>query len=106
PPPAHPANDVRIVQIWGGGDPAEFDKVSQALKDAGIQFIAPDSKSSFSFIPAEPTMEVWVEEPDQEQARKIVLDLEGQVDPSELTPEELESLALAESDQEDIEETT
>ncbi len=97
-------DDVRIVQVWRGRDPGEFDEAKQALQDAGIPFTVPDSKGSFSFIASEPTMEVWVAQEDQEQARKI-LDLEGQVDPSELTPEELESLALSESDQEDIEET-
>ncbi len=101
-----PADDVRIVQIWRGRDPAEFDEVKQALEDAGIPFTAPDSKGSFNFIASEPSMEVWVAEEDQQKAGKIVLELEGQVDPSELTPEELESLALAEADQEDIEETT
>ncbi len=97
---------VRIVPVWRGRDPGEFDAAKQALHDAGILFTVPDSKGSFSFIASEQNLEVWVAEPDQEKARKIFSDLEGQVDPSELTPEELESLALSESDQEDIEETT
>ncbi len=103
---AHPANDVRIVQVWSGRDPAELNKVSQALKDAGIQFIVPDTKGSFSFFGSDRTLEVWVAEQDEEQAGKIISAMEGQVDPSELTPEELESLALTDSDQEDTEEST
>jgi hypothetical protein len=43
-------------------------------------------------------MEIWISEADLERARKILLDVEGRVDPGELTPEELEALALPESD--------
>ena len=51
-------------------------------------------------------MEIWISEADQEKAGKIILDLEGRVDPDELTPEEIESLALPESDDADSDEQT
>jgi hypothetical protein len=98
-PKATLAGDVRIVPIWRGKDSAECDKVKEALESADIPFTAPDSKSFFSFLPTEPILEIWISEEDQEKARKMVLDLEGRTDPGELTTEELESLALPESDE-------
>jgi len=105
-PGANPAEDVRIVSIWRGNDPAECESVQEALEHAEIPFTVPDSKSPFSFLPTEPTLEVWISDADRERARKILLDLEGRVDPDELTPEEIESLALPESDQPDREQTS
>jgi hypothetical protein len=100
-PEANSADDVRIVAIWRGNDPAVFDRVKEALETADISFTAPDSKSYFSFLPTEPRLEIWISEADREKAGKILLDLEGRVDPDELTPEQVESLALPESDQPD-----
>jgi hypothetical protein len=94
----HSLEDVPIVAIWRGKDPAEFERVEEALDSAGIPFTAPGAKSSFSFFPTEPSMEVWVAEADGEKARKIVDDLDDRAHPDELTPEEAESLALPESD--------
>jgi Putative prokaryotic signal transducing protein len=105
-PGANPADDVRIVSIWRGNDPAECERVQEALEHAEIPFTVPDSKSPFSFLPTEPTLEVWISDADRERARKILLDLEGRVDPDELTPEEIESLALPESNQPDREQTS
>jgi hypothetical protein len=105
-PKANPAGDVRIVAIWRGNDPAECDRVKEALEKADIPFTAPDSKSTFSFFPTEPSLEIWISDADREKAGKILLDLEGLVDPDELTPEEIESLALPESDQLDSENQT
>jgi hypothetical protein len=105
-PGTNPADDVRIVSIWRGNDPAECERVQEALEHAEIPFTVPDSKSPFSFLPTEPTLEVWISDADRERARKILLDLEGRVDPDELTPEEIESLALPESDQPDREQTS
>jgi hypothetical protein len=96
--------DARIVSIWRGNDMAEWQSVQKALEEAEIAFTVPDPKSSFSFFSSEPTMEILISGADREKARKIILDLQGQVDPDELTPEELESLALAESDQPESEE--
>jgi hypothetical protein len=43
-------------------------------------------------------MEIWVSEADRDRAREILLELEGRIGQDELTPEEIESLALPESD--------
>lgn len=104
-PETNPAADVRIVAIWQGHDPAEYEGVKEALESAEIPFTTgPDSKSDSSFLRTESRMEMWVSEADREKARKILLDFQGRVDPDELTPEEIESLALPESDQPDNEE--
>ncbi len=89
--------DVKIVPVWRGKDAGEFERVQQALESAGILFTAPDSDSSL-FVPADPTMEIWVAEADQKKAEKIILEIEGLVGPGELTPGQIESLALPESD--------
>jgi len=96
---ANLAGDVRLVAIWRGNDRAEYESVKEALKNADIPFTAPDSKSFFSFLPTEATLEIWISDADQEKAKKILFDPEGRVDPDELTPEEIESLALPESDE-------
>lgn len=97
-PETNPSEDVRIVSIWRGNDPAEYERVKKALENAGIPYTLPDSKSFLSFLPTESEKEIWISEADQEKARKVILDLEGRVDPDQLTPEEIESLALPESD--------
>ena len=51
-------------------------------------------------------MEIWISDTDRERAKRILLDLEGRVDLDELTSEEIESLALPESDQLDSEDQT
>lgn len=98
---ANPAEDARIVPFWRGNDSAEFDRVKEALESAEIPYTAPDSKGFFSFLPTESRMEIWISEADQEKAEKLLLDLDGSVAHSELTPDELESMALPESDQMD-----
>jgi hypothetical protein len=103
PPKANFSEDVRIVALWRGNDPAVCEKIKDALEHADIPFTEPDTKGSFSFIATEPRTEVWVSEADLERARKILLDLGGRMDADELTPEEAESLALPESDQPDAE---
>jgi hypothetical protein len=96
------ADNVRITAIWKGRDPAECERVEEALDSAGIPFSAADPKSSFgSLIPTEPSMEVWIAEADQARARKILDDLDDRAHPDALTPEEIESLALPESDDAD-----
>jgi hypothetical protein len=93
------ADNVRIIAIWRGRDPAECERVKETLDSAGIPFTAADPKSSFgSLIPTEPSMEVWIAEADQARARKILDDLDDRAHPDGLTPEEIESLALPESD--------
>jgi hypothetical protein len=98
---ANPADAVRVVAIWRGKDPSECERVQETLENAGIPFTAPDSKSSFSFIPTEPSLEIWISETDEKRARKILPDLGGPIDPDELSPQEIESLALPESDNAD-----
>jgi hypothetical protein len=102
PSKADLSGDVRIVALWRGNDPAECKKIKEALENADIPFTEPDTKGSFNFIAAEQRMEIWISEADWERARKILLDLDGRVDPGELTPEELEVLALPESDRQDF----
>jgi hypothetical protein len=93
-PEANPLEDVRMVSIWQGKDHAECERAGEALENAGIPFTVQDAKSSFNF----PSMEIWISDTDQERARKILLDLDDRAHPDELTPEEIESLALPESD--------
>jgi hypothetical protein len=97
------AENARIVALWRGNDPAEHERVEEALTSAGIPFTAPDTKSSFSFIPTEPSMEVWVSEADQQRARKILDDLDDRAHPDEMSPEEAASLALPETEDADEE---
>jgi hypothetical protein len=99
----NPATDVRLVSIWQGNDPAEGERIKDALEKADIPFTVPDSKSSFSFLHPESILEIWITDADRERARKILLDLDGHADWDELSPEEIESLALPESDQLDNE---
>ncbi|MBZ5645163.1 MAG: hypothetical protein LAO19_20575 [Acidobacteriia bacterium] len=96
--------DVRIVAIWKGKDAAEFQRIQEGLESADIPFTVPDAKSSFQLVSTDPVREIWVLEGDQERARKVLLDLEGRVYPDELSPEEIESLALPESDAPDVDE--
>ena len=86
-----------LVSIWEGDDPGEFAAVKDALTVAGIPFTDQFSGGYFIFPSLRLKTEIWVSSSDQERAEKILLDLEGRADPAELTPEELESLALPES---------
>jgi len=51
-------------------------------------------------------MEICVFSADEDRARKVLLELGGRVDPDELTPQEIESLALPASDDVDSDEGT
>ena len=104
PPKQNPAESEPIVAIWWGNDPVECAKIKEALKNADIPFIEQDSKNYSPLLPREVGTEIWISEADQDSARKIMDELEGRVDPDELTPEEVESLALPESNQADREE--
>jgi hypothetical protein len=90
-----------LVSIWEGDDPGEFAEVKDALEKAGIRFTDQSSSGYFIFPSLRLKSEIWVSSLDQERAEKIVLDLEGRVHPDELTPDELESLALPESNEDD-----
>jgi hypothetical protein len=95
--------DDRIVCVWAGNDPRECAEVREALKGARIPFADP-STGYYDFPTMRPRMEICVFSADEDRARKVLLELAGRADPDELTPQELESLALAESDDVDSDE--
>ncbi len=103
PEEANPARDVRIVSVWQGDDPSEYERVKTALEQAGIESLDRDSKSFNPFIPLGSSLEIFVSTADRDAARKIILDEDGAIDPNELTPEGIEALTLPESDQPNIE---
>jgi hypothetical protein len=97
PEEANPARDVRIVSVWQGDDPSEYERVKTALNQAGIESVDRDSKSFNPFIPLGSSLEIFVVVEDHDAARKIILDEDGRIDPEELTPAGVE--ALPESDE-------
>jgi hypothetical protein len=98
PPTAAASGDDSVVSIWSGNDPREFAVVKEALDKAQIPFMGPVSTGYFIFPSMRPKMEIGVAVVDRERAEKVLEGLEGQTDPDELTPEELEKLALPDSD--------
>jgi hypothetical protein len=99
PPAPGFADNARIVPVWRGNDSSERERVEEALESAGIPFTAPESSSSMGTLtPTDPSIEVWISEADVKRARKILDDLDDRVHPDSLSPEELESLALPETD--------
>jgi hypothetical protein len=106
PPQAAFPDNARLVPIWRGRDDAECERVIEALDSAGIPHTDPDSKSSFSFLPTDPSAEIWVSDTDEERAKKILAELDGLVYPEESTSEETASFALPESDAPGSEERT
>ena len=99
PNETNPARDVRIVSVWQGDDPSEYERVRTALEQAGIQSVDRDSKNFNPFIPLGSSLEIFVSAEDRDAARKIILDEDGRIDPKELTPEGIEALTLPESDE-------
>lgn len=97
------SEEPRIVSVWEGSDPAEWERAKASLEDAGIEFLERDSKGVALFVPTGSKLEIWVSASDRDAARKIVLDEEGRIDADELTPEGIEALTLPESDQPDLE---
>ena len=96
-------NHVAIVSVWQGNDPAESERVKDALENAGIEYLDRDSRSFDLFVPLGSKLEIFVSRADRDAARKIILDEDGRIDPDELTPEGIESLTLPESDLPDSE---
>jgi hypothetical protein len=96
--------DAGLVSIWEGDDPGECAAVKQALENAGIPFTDQSATGYFIFPSLRLKNELWVSSADQERAEKVLRDLEGRGDPAEMTPEEMESLALPESDSVDPDE--
>jgi hypothetical protein len=103
-PESESDDDVRIVSIWQGKDQVEFDQAAKALEAAGIPFALQDAESTFKLLPSDPTLGIWVSRDDQEKAKKVLLDVEGRAALDELTPEEIESLALPDSEDDDHDE--
>jgi hypothetical protein len=103
---AKPTEDGGLASIWTGDDPGECAAVKQALEKAGISFTDQASTGYFIFPSMRPRTEIWVSNSDRDRAVKVLLDLEGGVDPAELTPDEIESLALPESDDVDPDQDT
>lgn len=97
PSAATPSGDDSVVSIWSGNDPREFAVVKEALDKAQIPFMGPISTGYFIFPSMRPKMEIGVSVADRERAEKVLEDLEGQDAPGELSPEELEKLALPDS---------
>ena len=105
PAPSPPPGDDSVVSIWSGNDPREFAVVKEALNKAQIPFMGPISTGYFIFPSMRPKMEIGVSVTDRQRAEKVLEDLEGQDAPGELSPEELEELALPDSggvDQDEI----
>ncbi|HVA95881.1 MAG TPA: hypothetical protein VNI36_13380 [Candidatus Dormibacteraeota bacterium] len=98
--PQAPLADDEIVSIWSGNDPRECAAVKQALDEAGIPFTDESASGYFMFPSLRPKIEIHVSTSDRERAQKIVLEKKGLADPDDLTPEEIESLALPPADEE------
>ncbi len=92
-------NDV-LVTIWAGNDPGESTAIKEALQNAGISFTDKGESFNSIFPSMENKYEVLVPSQDQEEARKVLFDLDARIHPDELTSEELESLALPVSEDE------
>ena len=99
--PDKASREASIVSVWQGNDPAKCERVKAALENAGIKFLNLATKGFDPFSPSNAKVEIWVPIADREAARKIILDMDGRIDARELTPEEIESLALPESDSPD-----
>jgi hypothetical protein len=90
--------DDRIVCVWSGNDPRECAQVREALHGAGIKFADPSTGHS-DFPTLRPRMEICVFSADEDRARNVIVELGERADLHELTPEEIDSLALLVSDE-------
>jgi hypothetical protein len=94
---AAPLKHSGVVAVWSGNDPAECIAVKDALTKAEIPFVDQSSNAYFIFRSMRPKTEICVPFIDEQRARKILLGFRGSVDLDELTPEEIASLELPES---------
>ena len=94
---AAPLEHSGVVAVWAGNDPAECIAVKDALTKAEIPFVDQSSNAYFIFRSMRPKMEICVPLMDEERARKTLLGFQGSLDLDELTPEEIASLELPES---------
>jgi hypothetical protein len=90
--------DDRIVCVWSGNDPRECAEAREALHEAGIKFADPATGQS-DFPTLRSRMEICVFSADEDRARKVLAELGERADLHELTPEEINSLALPVSDE-------
>jgi hypothetical protein len=105
-PAMNPPEDGGLVSIWAGDDPGECAAVKEAFGKAGIPFKDQAATGYFIFPSMRLKMEIWVSSADRDRAEKALLDLEGRVDPAELTPDGIESMALQVSDEVDPDQGT
>jgi|SRR5579872_997572 len=97
PATAAPLEHSGVVAVWTGNDPAECIAVKKALTKAEIPFIDQSSNAYFILRSMRPKTEISVPLIEEERARKILLGFQGSLDLDELTPEEIASLELPES---------
>jgi hypothetical protein len=95
---AGPPDQHSVVAVWQGDDPAECAAVKNALAEAEIPFVDQSSNAYFILRSMRPKTEVCVRIVDEEAARKVLLGVKSGTSLDELTPEEIESLALPVSD--------
>src|SRR5260370_31239082 len=95
--PAAPLEHSGVVPVWAGNDPAECAAVKEALRKAEIPFVDQSSNAYFILRSMRPKTEICVPSMYEERARQILAGFQGSVDLDELTPEEIASLALPES---------
>ena len=106
PAPAAPREHSGVVSVWAGNDPAECAAVKEALKKGEIPFVDQSSNAYFILRSMRPRTEICVPSADEERARKILAGFLGSLDLDELTPEEIASLALPESNNDSHDEDT
>jgi hypothetical protein len=99
------SDDTRMVAICTGDDPAECAAVKEALMKAEIPFVDQSSDAYIILRLMRPKTEIYVPVSEEGHARKLLLDLPGSTDLDQLTPEEIASLALPESQGVDPDET-
>jgi hypothetical protein len=93
-----------VVAVWAGDDPATCAAVKEALTKAEIPYVDQSSNDYFILRSMHPKTEICVRITDEEHARKVLLEVPSGVDLGELTPGEIASLALPESDEVDHDE--
>jgi hypothetical protein len=98
-------DDTSLVAIWMGDDPAECAGAKEALTKAEIPFVDQSSDGYFILRSMRRKTEIFVPASEAERARKALIDLPGSMDLDELTPEEIASLAIPESEGMDPDET-
>jgi hypothetical protein len=101
--PSH--DDTKMAAIWTGDDPAECAAAKQALTKAEIPFVEQSSDAYIILRSMRPKTEIYVSVSEEEHARKVLVDLPGSTDLGQLTPEEIDSLTLPESEGVDPDET-